>query len=305
MARRADRFTRIAICLCLIRPMACDLPAPDYTVAPPGGTRSPRDYKVLEPGRTRTPYDKVLEAYTPHGDGWIELKLGMGLFIQHALLREGSTDHRLENYLGTESVRYEVDDRGRLREFGEVSRIEPRPQPAPPVDQLISKRQQEKRYHRFFNHVLIPTPKTPVRPPETLTMFSVGRFLVQRFLQRKDWEQAHTYRVATLISSDSPEKLQALTEKLQSGVTAMEDVSADNYTLLPENASAAVEFSFTVDGSPTRAVWGKRLSGVVGDSHRPKLFRLYKGEWRRVDFDPEDRQSLNLPLLPGDRVELK
>jgi hypothetical protein len=228
-------------------------------------------YEIQSPDLTRTSYDEVLRAYTPRGDGWIELKLGMGLFVQYALFREGSKEHTLENYLGTESIRYEVEGRGELAEFGEVSRMEPRPQDAQPVDQLISKRQLEKKHHRFFFQVVIYTP------------------------------EAH--RVAALISADSPEQLQSLTEKLRSGADALEDVSRDDYTLLPENASAAVELSLTVDGSPTRVIWGSRLSKVVAGSRRPKLFRLYKGEWRRVDFDPDDRQSLALPLLPGDRVE--
>lgn len=249
--------------------MACALRTTDTFRVLPGEPQ----YLVQSPDLDRTAYDQVLRAYTPQDRGWIELKPRMGLFIQYALFREGSTEHTLENYLGTESIRYEVEGRGKLAEFGEVSRMEPRPQDAPPVDQLISKRQREKKHHRFFFQVVIYTPEAQ--------------------------------RVAALISSDSPEELQSLTEKLQSGVTAMEDVSADNYALLPENASAAVEFSFTVDGSPTRAVWGARLSRFIAGSPQPQLLRLYKGKWRRVDFDPEDRQSLAMPLLPGDRVELK
>jgi hypothetical protein len=259
----------MATCLCLIGSTAC---------APRTSNRfrllpAQPQYMVQSPDLDRTPYDEVLSAYTSRGDGWIELKPGMGIFIQYALFREGSAEHTLENYLGTESIRYEVEAPGELAEFGEVSRMEPRPRDASPVDQLISERQREKKHHRFFYQVLIRTPELK--------------------------------RVAALISSDTPEQLQALTEKLRSGVTAMEGVSAENYTLLPENASAAVELSFTLDGSPTRAIWGSRLSGVVKDSRRPKLFRLYKGEWRKVDFDPEDRMSLIVPLLPGDRVELK
>ena len=266
MTRRTSGFWT-TVSLCLIGLMACALRTSDRFRLLPAEPQ----YEIQSPDLDRTPYDEVLSAYTPRGDGWIELKPGMGIFIQYALFREGSTEHTLENYLGTESIRYEVEGSGELAEFGEVSRMEPRPRDAPPVDQLISQRQREKKHHRFFYQVLIRTPELK--------------------------------RVAALVSSDSPEELQALTEKLESGVPAMEDVSSDNYTLLPENASAAVELSFTVDGKPTRAIWGKRLSGVVGDSRRPKLFRLYKGEWRRVDFDPEDHMALIVPLLPGDRVE--
>ena len=249
--------------------MACALRSTDrFRVLP-----STPQYEIQAPDLTRSTYDEVLKGYTARGGGWIELKPRMGLFIQYALFREGSTEHTLENYLGTESIRYEIEEPGELAEFGEVSRMDPRPQDAPPVDQLVSQRQRKKKHHRFFYQVVIYTP------------------------------EAH--RVAALISSDSAEELQSLTEKLQSGVPAMEDVSADNYTLLPENASAAVELSFTVDGSPTRAIWGSRLSKVIAGSPQPKLFRLYEGEWRRVEFDPEDRQSLALPLLPGDRIELK
>jgi hypothetical protein len=249
--------------------MACALrTAENFRVLP-----SPRQYVIESPDLTRTSYDEVLRTHTLRGGGWIELKPRMGLFIQYALFQAGSTEQTLENYLGTESIRYEMEEPGELAEFGEVNRLEPRPQDAPPIDQLISQCQREKKHHRFFYQVVIYTPEAR--------------------------------RVAALISSDSPEELQALTEKLQSGVPAMENVSADNFTLLPENASAAVELSFTVDGSPTRAIWGATLSSFIAHSPQPKLFRLYKGKWRKVDFDPSDRMSLSVPLLPGDRIELK
>ncbi len=268
MARRINKFARTAAWLCLIGSTACALRTSDrFRVLP-----AEPQYLIQSPDLDRATYDEVLSGYAPRGDGWIELKPGMGIFIQYALFREGSTEHTLENYLGTESMRYEVNEQGQLVEFGEVSRMEPRPQDAPPVDQLISERQREKKLHRFFYQVLIRTPELK--------------------------------RVAALVSSDTPEQLRLLTEKLQSGAVAPETVPVDDYALLPENASAAVELSFTVDGAPTRAIWGSRLASIVGDSRRPKLFRLYKGEWRRVEFDPADRQSLAVPLLPGDRVEL-
>lgn len=228
-------------------------------------------YEIQSPDLTRTKYNDVLDTFAPRGGGWIELKPEMGLFIQYALFREGSTEHSIENYLGTESMRYEVKASGELAEYGEISRMEPRPRDTLPVDRLVSKEQRGKKHHRFFFQVVIYTP------------------------------EAH--RVAALISSDSPGELESLTEKLQSGASALEDVSPDHYAFLPETASAAVELSFIVNGTQTRAIWGKRLSSVVGDSRQPRLLRLYEGKWRRVNFDPEDREALELPLLPGDQVE--
>jgi hypothetical protein len=268
MARRTDRFTRMAICLCLIGAMACVLRTSDRFRLLPGEPQ----YLVQSPNLERTPYDEVLQAYTPHGRGWVELKPGMGVFIQNVLFREGSTHNSLEDYLGTESIRYEAGERGTLAEVGQAVRMEPRPQGAPPVDQLISKRQQEQKYHRFFYQVLVHTP------------------------------EAH--RVAALVSSDSLGQLELLTERIQSGATALERVSVDDYTLFPESASAALEMTITVDGAPTHEVWGSKLSRVVPrNSPHPKLFRFYKGAWRRVDFDSGDRVLLSVPLLPGDRIK--
>jgi hypothetical protein len=88
-------------------------------------------------------YDEVLKAYTACGGGRIELKPRMGLFIQYALFREGSTEQTPESYFGTESIRYEIEEPGELAEIGAVSRMDPRPQDAPPVDQLVSQRHRE------------------------------------------------------------------------------------------------------------------------------------------------------------------
>jgi hypothetical protein len=241
MTRRSNWPVRMAVYAGLALAASCALRTSDaFRVLPATPV-----YEIQSPALERTPYDEVLDAHTARGDGWIELKAGMGIFIQYALFLEGSTKHTIETYVGTESIRYEVAGPGELTQFGEVSRMDPRPRDALPVDQLISERQREKKHHRFFYQVLIRTPELK--------------------------------RVAALVSSDTPEQLQLLTEKLASGAAALEDVSPDHYTLLPENASAAVELSFTVDGTQTRAIWGSRLAGVVKDSRRPKLFRLYEG----------------------------
>ena len=87
----------------------------------------------------------------------------------------------------------------------------------------------------------------------------------------------------------------------QAGLSAI--LRRDAYTVFPETASAAVEMTIALDGSPARVLWGSKLSDVAGGSRRPKLFRFYEGDWRRVRFDADDRRTFSVPLLPGDRVE--
>ncbi len=230
-------------------------------------------YVVESPDRRRTAYSEVLQTFTPHGRGWVELKPGMGLYIQNVIFREGSTRRDITDFVGTETMRYAVDDGGSLVEFGQAGHVSPRPLEVPHIDALISDRQRQRRYHRFFYQVLI-------RPTDT-------------------------HRVAVLVSSDSPERLHALTEMVRSDPAALRDAPpADaDYTMFPESASAALEMTITVDEAPTRVVWGRRLRAVAGSSPHPKLFRLHGGKWRKVQFDPADRAFLSVPLLPGDRIE--
>lgn len=266
---RSNSYAGLVLCLCVVVSMSCSLRNRDsfrlLATAP--------QYVVESPGRTRTAYSEVLETFTPLGRRWVELKPGMGLYIQNIISRDGSTGLDLSNYVGTESMRYSVNKRGKLVEFGEAGRVSPRPQEVPPVDALISDRQRQRRYHRFFYQVLI-------RPTDT-------------------------HRVAVLVSSDSPERLLSLTDMVLSDPTALRDAppAEADYTMFLESASVAVEMTITVDQEPTRVFWGRQLSSVVGVAPNPQLFRLHDGRWRAVQFDPSDRSFLSVPLLPGDSIE--
>jgi hypothetical protein len=226
---------------------------------------------VQSPDLERTPYNEVLEAFTPQGRGWIELKSGMGLYIQNALFREGSTRRELADFIGVETIRYTVDATGEVVQDGRAMRIAPRPEGTPQIDQLISSRQQRLLHHRFLYQVLInPT---------------------------------DTRRVAMLISADSREHLLSLTEAILSGEGSVGGVPSQSYTIFPDAASVAVEMTILLDKSLTRVLWGSKLSDVTRDSRHPKLFRLYNGKQRQVQFDAGDPLSRSVPLLPGDRIE--
>jgi hypothetical protein len=198
-----DLLIRTTICLCLVVSMSCGLRNRDtFRLLP-----TTPQYVVESPDRARIPYSEVLETFTPLGRGWVELKPGMVLYIQNVIFREGSTRQDITNFVGTETMRYSVNKRGTLVEFGQAGRVSPRPQDIPPVDELISDRQRRRRYHRFFNQVLI-------RPTDT-------------------------HRVAVLISSDSPGRNESLTEMVRSNTAALSDAPpADaDYTMFLESAS--------------------------------------------------------------------
>lgn len=266
---RSNPYVGLTLCLSVVVSMSCSLRNRDsFRLLP-----TTPQYVVESPDRVRIPYSEVLETFTPLGRRWVELKPEMGLYIQNVISQNGSTGLDLSSYVGTETMRYSVHKRGTLVEFGEAGRVRPRPEEVPPVDELLSDRQRQRRYHRFFYQLLI-------RPTDT-------------------------HRVAVLISSDSPERLHSLTEMVLSDPAALTDAPpADaDYTMFLESASVAVEMMITVDREPTRVFWGRKLSSVVGVSPNPQLFRLHGGKWRKVQFDPADRSFLSVPLLPGDRIE--
>ena len=74
-------------------------------------------------------------------------------------------------------------------------------------------------------------------------------------------------------------------------------------TVFPETCSVALEVDIFVNASRRFVLWGSRLSGVAEPGSHPKLFRLYRGQWKRVELDANDPLALAVPLLPGDRVK--
>ena len=228
------------------------------------------DYLVQAPDSTRTPFRDVLEEYTAHGAGWVDLREGMGLRIENACFREGSAGRGLADFLGTEVARYQMHSAG-LTEAGPVQLLPQRPAGVRRVDRLTPDAQRERTYHRFFYQVLInPT---------------------------------DTERVAVLLSSDSSAHLDSLTERLLASSEEFCGDDSQECTVFPETSSVAVEMEIFVNGSPRFVLWGSRLSSVAEQGSHPTLFRLYRGQWKRVEFDGSDPLALAVPLLPGDRVK--
>lgn len=267
MRFRTDELVRAILCLYLAVAVACGF----RTVRPFQLLPATPQYVIQSPDLQRIPYNQVLEDYTPQGRGWIELQPGMGLYIQNAVFRGGSNRRDLSAFIGVESIRYLVDNTGEIIQDGQAIRMALRPDGAPRIDDLVSSVQRKSVYHQFLYQVL-------VKPTDS-------------------------NRVAMLVSADSRERLHLLTEAILTAGGSFSDDLRQNYTIFPDTASVAVEVTILLDKSPTRVLWGSKLSDVAADARRLKLFRLYKGGWRRVRFDPEDPLSLAVPLLPGDRVE--
>lgn len=221
------------------------------------------EYVLEKPDARRIPFRDVLGDYAPSGDGWVDLQPGMNLRIESAIFR--SESRALSNYLGTETARYRIKPGGRLVEVGQAELLANRPAGAPRPDQFVAPKLRGQARHRlFFQMLLNPT---------------------------------DTERVAVLVSADDAERLDESAEQLIAGDRC------DACTVFPEGCAVSLEIEVTVEGEPRTVLWGTRLSRLVPRSHRVKLFRLHEGRLRRVELDPADRQTLRIPLLPGDRIE--
>jgi hypothetical protein len=195
----------------------------------------------------------------------------MGLRIENAYFREGSSRRELEDYLGTEVARYQASMTGDLVQIGPTQVVPNRPANQLRVDQLIPEAQRKVPHHRFFYQILInPT---------------------------------DTHRTAVLISAATPERLASLTELLLRDPSKLCSGDSTSCTVFPKSSSVSLEMEIFVNDSPKTVAWGSWLWTITGDTGSPKLFRLYKGRLTRVKFDPKDPGARGVPLLPGDHVK--
>ena len=183
----------------------------------------------------------------------------------------GAPKRGLANFLGTEIARYQMLSTGALEQIAVQSRLEQRPGDQPPVQQLLSESQKRYGHHRLFYQVLL-NKKTDVRS-------------------------------AVLLSAESLDELDRVTEQLMSDPESVCGGSSTDCTAFPEACTASLEIEIVVNGHQRTVLWGSSLAEVTENHRRIELFRPHMGALAPVRIDPRDREALRLPLLPGDHIK--
>jgi hypothetical protein len=229
------------------------------------------DYLLRSPDAKETPFPEVLGGYTNVGPGWVELRPQIELRVENAYFREGAPKHGLANFLGTEIVRYRMLPTGTLEQLTVESRLERRPADQPPVQELLGEAQRRYTHHRLFYQVLFN-------------------------------KKADTHN-AVLLSASSVKELDGLTQELIREPGSVCGAGFPHCTVFPEACTTSLEIGIVVNGVPRTVPWTTTLAEVVGRNGQPKVFRPYLSRLAPVKIDPNDADSLRLPLLPGDHIE--
>ena len=261
------RRTLILLALHLAASAACSLRSPEAYLAVPARP----EYLLRSPDSTETPYSSVPDRYSRTGPGWIDMRHGLGLRVEVAYFRDPDAERDVKNYLGLETVRYEATPDGRLAQAGAATVLDGRPQQQLAADRILSEAQRNLAHHRFFYQFLF----TPT---------DLGRR-------------------AVLLSAETAEGLSALEKQLRTDPEALRCSISESCTVFPESSSASLEMEIFVNGSRQMIPWRTRLSRVVEDKPRVRLYRDYRGRRARVRLPRDDRKALALPLLPGDEIE--
>lgn len=231
------------------------------------------DYQLRSPDAKNTPFPDVLARYTDLGSGWVELRPDMRLRMEMAYFRDGAAKHTLQNYVGTEAVRYEVRPNGGLRQLAVEAGLPQRPAGQPPVQDLISEAQRRFAHHRYFYQV------TFKRQGSTST--------------------------SILLGAGSKNELEQLTSQLTRDPSTVCTPDSARCTIFPETCTVALEMELLVNGQPRYLTWGTSLYSLAPKPASVELLRAYRGKLVPVHIDAADPQALRLPLLPRDRITWK
>ena len=236
-----------------------------YQVIP----RSP-EYLLRSPNSHETPLRDVLLEYNGfvRGRHSIDLRPQMQIRIENAYYEKGYSRKGLNGYLGTEVARYEVKTAG--MHLLSVDPMKERPEADRPVQDLVSQDQLKFRYYCLYFEIL--------------------------FDRKTD---AHG---SVLLAANTIDELTQLSTQLANPETVCVAGSA-HCTIFPEACSVSVEMSIVVNGKPRFITWGSLLSSVVNHPpQRLEMQRIYRHRLTQVKLDPQDRNQLSLPLLPGDHI---
>jgi hypothetical protein len=260
------RNRRLAVILpCVIAISCAGFRTRSFLVVP----QSP-NYLLRTPDSEEIPFPDVLRTYNGFepARSWMDLRPLMQLRIENAYYKPGMPRQGLAGFLGTELAEYEVSSHG-LRLLS-VQPMKGRPEGDLPVDRLISPVQAGYRYHRFYFEIFF-----------------------------KNENNSHG---SALLGANSADEL----DRLSAGLVRPETVCNQNSnqcTVFPEACSVSINMKIFVNGKPQTVLWRTTLSDIIrGRPEQIDLKRLYAGRLTPVHLNPQDRDELKLPLLPGDHV---
>lgn len=233
------------------------------------------DYLLRSPDGARTPFPEVLRRYNGFepGRSGMDLRPQMELRIENAYYQDGMPRRGLAGFLGTEVAKYQVGLQGGLTLLS-VQPMRERPTNQIPVQELIPAAQQHFHYYRFYYEILF----------------------------KKDSET----RGSVLLGAASPGELSEAAAALTTDPDSVCGNKSPRCTVFPDACSVSLEMEIAVNGASQSVLWGTDLGGVLNHQARPvNLQRVYRGRARRVQVDGRDVNALKLPLLPGDRIQLK
>ena len=206
---------------------------------------------------------------------WVDLRPGMELRIEGAYYREGAARRGLADYLGAQSVAYEVGTDGSLRAGAFASFLknnpdkkQPRDQPA--VQTLIRPRNLRYRYHRLFLQIAM--------------------------------SRSSAIRPAVLIGAASSAQLDELTTEFLAGQLVCGPRPSNRCTAFPALCTASPGIEIVLNGVARKVTWGSTLGSIAGHPRSVELLRDTNGRLASVPIDIADPESLRLPLLHGDRL---
>jgi hypothetical protein len=206
---------------------------------------------------------------------WVDLRPGMELRIEGAYYREGSLRRDVADYLGAQSVTYEVGTDGSLRVGAVSSFLKEHPDKNQSIDQpavqtLILPRNLRYRYHRLL-FKLAMSRTGPTHP-------------------------------AVLIGSGSIAQLDNVTTEFLLAQSVCGPRRSTQCTAFPAFCTASVAIEIVLNGVARKIIWGSTLGSVAGHPRSVELVRDINGRLASVPIDVADPETLRLPLLHGDRL---
>jgi hypothetical protein len=206
---------------------------------------------------------------------WVELLPGMRLKIEGAYYRDGSPRRGLADYLGPETVTYEVRPDGTLRQESVTSFLTSKPEEKQPRDQpaiqtLIRPRDLTGWRHRLFFQIVV--------------------------------NRVGATRPAVLIGSRSTAELDRLTAQFLAGGPQACTTAPTRCTAFPDWCTTSVEIEIVANGVARKVVWGTTLGAVAGRPAHAELLRVSAGRLAPIAIDLTNPEALRLPLVHGDQL---
>jgi hypothetical protein len=228
------------------------------------------EYRLRAPDASESSFNDTLNRYRDQSVGWVDLQSRTELHIEAAYYRDGSADHTLSNYLGTEVARFQIRSNGHLQLTSVQSGLKGVRGKQTPVQDLVPRSQRRYHYSRLFYSVRMN------RTGDT--------------------------RTAILLGANTTSELGRLTMQLFADPGSVCGPKSTHCTVFPETCTASLDIEIVVNGVTRTVAWGNALSSIAASPRHVEMQRLDAGRLVPVEIDSNDPRALRLPLLPGDRI---